>query len=115
MQGMVGYVQSRGRARRATSTFVVMVQRNCTSDIDNYRSFSQNEAYIKKLFRSSAPQSLQEPVAGETGDEGGSDYVYPTDLAKRERFVVPSTGAILTYNSAIGLLGHLCSLIPCDA
>ena len=114
MQGMVGYVQSRGRARRATSTFVVMVQQNSTSEIDNYRSFSQNEAYIKGLFRSSAPQSLPEPVAGDTEDGGGNDYVYPTDLAKRERFVVQSTGAILTYNSAIGLLGHLCSLIPCD-
>ncbi|KAI9446772.1 hypothetical protein H4582DRAFT_2070099 [Lactarius indigo] len=114
MQGMVGYVQSRGRARRATSTFVVMVQQNSTSEIDNYRSFSESEAHIKKLYRSSAPRSLQEPVAGETED-GGGDYVYPTDLAKRERFVVPSTGAILTYNSAIGLLGHLCSLIPCDA
>ncbi|KAF8274257.1 hypothetical protein EI94DRAFT_1794472 [Lactarius quietus] len=115
MQGMVGYVQSRGRARRATSTFVIMVQQNSTSEIDNYRTFSHNEAYIKKLFRSSNPQSLQEPVAGETEDGGGSDYVYPTDLAKRERFAVQSTGAILTYNSAIGLLGHLCSLIPCDA
>ncbi|KAH9063782.1 hypothetical protein EDB83DRAFT_2519936 [Lactarius deliciosus] len=114
MQGMVGYVQSRGRARRATSTFVVMVQQDSTSEIDNYRSFSENEVHIKKLYRSSAPRSLQEPVAGETED-GAGDYVYPTDLAKRERFVVPSTGAILTYNSAIGLLGHLCSLIPCDA
>jgi endoribonuclease Dicer len=28
---------------------------------------------------------------------------------------VPSTNAILTYNTAIGLLGHLCSLIPRDA
>jgi len=91
-----------------------MVQQNSTSDIDNYRSFSENEAYIKRLFHSSAPQPLQEPIVGETDDGGGSDYVYPTDLAKRERFVVPNTGAILTYNSAIGLLGHLCSLIPCD-
>jgi endoribonuclease Dicer len=48
-------------------------------------------------------------------EEDSSDYVYPTELAKRERFVVPSTGAILTYNTAIGLLGHLCSLIPRDA
>ena len=114
MQGMVGYVQSRGRARRATSTFVVMVQQNSTSEIKNYRSFSENEAYIKRLFRSPAPHFLQEPVAGETEDGGGGDYVYPTDLAKRERFIVPGTDAILTYNSAIGLLGHLCSLIPCD-
>ncbi|KAI0303519.1 hypothetical protein B0F90DRAFT_1896870 [Multifurca ochricompacta] len=83
MQDMVGYVQSRGRARRVTSTFVVMVQRPEECEIE--------------------------------GEGDSCDYVYPTDLAKRECFLVPSTGAILTYNTAIGLLGHLCALIPCDA
>ena len=116
MQGMVGYVQSRGRARRKTSTFVVMIQQNSASQLDNYRSLSENEPNIRKLYQSGTPL-YSRPVGGETMDDDGdsSDYVYPTDLAKRERFVVPSTNAILTYNTAIGLLGHLCSLIPRDA
>lgn len=117
MQGMVGYVQSRGRARRATSTFVVMIQQNNTSQFDNYRSLSESEPHIRKLYQSGTPASLSGPMDSQTevDDEDNNDYVYPTDLAKRERYVVPSTGAILTYNMAIGLLGHLCSLIPCDA
>ncbi|KAI0253802.1 hypothetical protein BJV78DRAFT_1298163 [Lactifluus subvellereus] len=116
MQGMVGYVQSRGRARRATSTFVVMVQQNNTSDIHNYRSLSEREPHMKKLYQSGTFTSLSVLEGGQSEDEeDSSDYVYPTDLARRERFVVPSTGAILTYNMAIGLLGHLCALIPCDA
>ena len=117
MQGMVGYVQSRGRARRATSTFVVMIQQNSTSQLDNYRSLSENEPHIRKLYQSGNPTFQSRLMGGETVDDDGdsSDYVYPTDLAKRERFVVPSTNAILTYNTAIGLLGHLCSLIPRDA
>jgi endoribonuclease Dicer len=116
MQDMVGYVQSRGRARRATSTFVVMVQQNNTSEIENYRSLSEREPHIKSLYQSGALKSPSVPEGGQSEDEeDSSDYVYPTDLAKRERFVVPSTGAILTYNMAIGLLGHLCALIPCDA
>jgi len=106
---MVGYVQSRGRARRATSTFVVMIQQNNASELDNYRSLSENEPQIRRLYQSGIPTL---GAGGQTvDDEGNSDYVYPTDLAKRERFVVPGTGAILTYNTAIGLLGHLCSLI----
>jgi len=110
---MVGYVQSRGRARRATSTFVVMIQQNNASELDNYRSLSENEPQIRRLYQSGIPTL---GAGGQTvDDEGNSDYVYPTDLAKRERFVVPGTGAILTYNTAIGLLGHLCSLIPRDA
>jgi endoribonuclease Dicer len=116
MQDMVGYVQSRGRARRATSTFVVMVQQNNTSEIENYRSLSEREPHIKSLYQSGDFKSLSVPERGQSDEEEDSnDYVYPTDLAKRERFVVPSTGAILTYNMAIGLLGHLCALIPCDA
>jgi endoribonuclease Dicer len=116
MQDMVGYVQSRGRARRATSTFVVMVQQDKTSEIENYRSLSEREPHIKSLYQS---EDLESPSVREGGqsedeEEDGADYVYPTDLAKRERFVVPSSGAILTYNMAIGLLGHLCALIPCD-
>ena len=113
----MGYVQSRGRARRATSTFVVMIQQNNTSQRDNYLSLSENEPHIRRLYQSGTPVLNSSPMGGQTmDDDGGSgDYVYPTDLAKRERFVVPGTNAILTYNTAIGLLGHLCSLIPRDA
>jgi endoribonuclease Dicer len=117
MQGMVGYVQSRGRARRATSTFVVMIQQNNTSQRDSYLSLSENEPHIRRLYQSGTPVLNSSPMGGQTMDDDGDsgDYVYPTDLAKRERFVVPGTNAILTYNTAIGLLGHLCSLIPRDA
>ena len=117
MQGMVGYVQSRGRARRATSTFVVMIQQNDTSQFDNYRYLSENEPHIRQLYQSGALTPFSGPVVDQMVDDedDGGDYVYPSELAKRERFVVPGTGAILTYNTAIGLLGHLCSLIPRDA
>ena len=117
MQGMVGYVQSRGRARRASSTFVVMIQQDDRSQFDNYRSLSENEPHMRQLYQSGTLTFFSEPGNDQTMDneEDISDYVYPTELAKRERFVVPSTGAILTYNTAIGLLGHLCSLIPRDA
>lgn len=117
MQGMVGYVQSRGRARRATSTFVVMIQQNNTSQRDNYLSLSESEPHIRRLYQSGTLVFNSGLMGGQIMDDDGdsSDYVYPTDLAKRERFVVPSTNAILTYNTAIGLLGHLCSLIPRDA
>jgi endoribonuclease Dicer len=109
MQGMVGYVQSRGRARRKTSTFVVMIQQNSASQLDNYRSLSENEPNIRKLYQSGTPL-YSRPVGGETMDDeaDSGDYVYPTDLAKRERFVFPSTNAILTFNKAIGHHGHLC-------
>jgi len=94
-----------------------MIQQNNTTQRDNYLSLSENEPHIRKLYQSGIPAFNSSPMGGQSMDDDGDsrDYVYPTDLAKRERFVVPGTNAILTYNTAIGLLGHLCSLIPRDA
>jgi endoribonuclease Dicer len=93
-----------------------MIQQNDTSQYDNYRYLSENEPQIRQLYQSGAFTPFSGPVVDQLVDDehDGGDYVYPSELAKRERFVVPSTGAILTYNTAVGLLGHLCSLIPRD-
>lgn len=53
------------------------------------------------MFRTSTDEA-------ESGDRDDRD-----DLAERERYVVPSTGASLTY-TAVGSHGRLCSLIPRD-
>ena len=44
----------------------------------------------------------------------GEDIVPTVTWGTSPQDVVPITGAILTYNTAIGLLNHLCSLIPRD-
>lgn len=36
----------------------------------------------------------------------------PTDVLIREQYIIESTGAVLTYGSAVSLLNHLCALIP---
>ncbi|KAI0628716.1 hypothetical protein C8Q77DRAFT_1145050 [Trametes polyzona] len=106
VQHMVGYVQSRGRARHKTSTFIIMLQEGAQTHVARYLQFSQSEPELKQAYQE---RSLRAPM--EMDDEIGDD---PQDLAERERYVVPSTGAVLTYTSAIGLLNHLCSLIPRD-
>ncbi|KAI0059136.1 P-loop containing nucleoside triphosphate hydrolase protein [Artomyces pyxidatus] len=108
LQHMVGYVQSRGRARHKDSTFVIMVQEGNALDMLRYKAFIDSEPEIKQLYH-----SLLNDRPGDNEDDD-SDEVCATDLAARERFVVPSTGAVLSYNTAIGLLGHLCALIPSD-
>ncbi|KAI0261075.1 hypothetical protein BC834DRAFT_973021 [Gloeopeniophorella convolvens] len=115
IHGMVGYVQSRGRTRHVSSNYVIMVQEKNTAEIDRYRSLSESEPHIKQLYQAGTVRLVPEVQDNDEGEESKADYVYPTDLAKRERYTVPSTGAVLTYNSAIALLEQLCSLIPCDA
>lgn len=40
---------------------------------------------------------------------------YETELENTPRYIVPSTGAVLSYDSAVALLSETCSLIPTDA
>lgn len=108
---MVGYVQSRGRARNKASTFVVMVQKDDSVHLSRYKSFLEGEPELKRVY-----QSRQDHVNGdEDEDDSDDEDTDPVDLVERERYVVPSTGAILTYDNSINLLNYLCSLIPCDA
>ncbi|THG95342.1 hypothetical protein EW026_g6294 [Hermanssonia centrifuga] len=111
IQHMVGYIQSRGRARQKTATFVVMVQEGQAAQLDRYKAFSESEPQLRLVYqtRDDAPA----PVAEDELEEG-EEREDPDDLAERQRYVVESTGAILTYNTSIGLLNHLCSLIPRD-
>lgn len=111
IQHMVGYIQSRGRARQKAATFVVMVQEGQASHIERYKSFSESEPQLRLVYQTR--EDLPKPAQDDELEEG-EEREDPLDLAERERYVVPNTGAILTYNTSIGLLNHLCSLIPRD-
>ena len=113
---MVGYVQSRGRARTKTSTFVIMAQAGHTSHLDRYKAFQEIEPELKKVYQAREnPTRPASPESSSDSEEGELEEDDPEDLAARERYIVPSTGAVLTYGSAIGLINYLCSLIPHDA
>ncbi|TRM59881.1 hypothetical protein BD626DRAFT_606328 [Schizophyllum amplum] len=102
----VGYRQSRGRARNKSSIFAVMIREDDEASLAKYQSLSLSESHLQKLYTSPAVEADEDPDADMLDDEA---------IAQRERYVVPSTGAVLTYDNAIDLLSHLCSFIPRDA
>ena len=107
---MVGYVQSRGRARNKASTFVIMIQQDDVAQLERYRSLKEQEPIVNHVYQTRhGPEEINEE------ELDGGEELDPQDLAERERYVVPSTGAILTYDNALTLLTHLCSLIPRDS
>ncbi|EMD34372.1 hypothetical protein CERSUDRAFT_55073 [Gelatoporia subvermispora B] len=111
LQHMVGYLQSRGRARHQTSTFIIMVEQGHEAHIARYRAFSESEPQIRQAYQTrEEPRNVSD--LSEEVEEG--EIIDPQDVAERERFVVPSTGAVLTYTSASGLLHQLCALVPRD-
>ncbi|TFK69658.1 hypothetical protein BDN72DRAFT_888239 [Pluteus cervinus] len=118
IQHMVGYVQSRGRARNKASTFVVMIRKDDEAHLTRYAMLKHGEPMLDQVVKE---QNLRlEAKASGNGDSGDdwdeeNDEAHPNDLLERERYVVPSTGAVLTYDNCLHLLHLLCTLIPHDA
>ncbi|KAH9484058.1 Endoribonuclease Dicer-like protein 3a [Psilocybe cubensis] len=108
LQHMVGYVQSRGRARKDGSTYVVMIQENDTAQLEKYHALKQKEPEVNRVY-----QTRHMDI--DDDESGSDDETDPVDMMARERYVVPSTGAVLNYDNSLNLLNYLCSLIPCDA
>lgn len=93
-----GYVQSRGRARKKDSEFVVMIKRD-TDEYLRYTNCIGHEEQLEKLYNQRLPDDEPEEP----------------ELENTPRYTVPETGATLTYGTAIALLGEVCSLLPTDA
>lgn len=93
-----GYIQSRGRARKKGSDFIVMIERDSVWET-KLRGFQRIEMQLDQQFQQHNHDSEPEEA----------------DLTHTPRFVVQETGATLTYGSAIALLDEVCSLIPSDA
>ncbi|KLO19664.1 hypothetical protein SCHPADRAFT_843134, partial [Schizopora paradoxa] len=109
IRNMVAYVQSRGRARQKASTFVIMIDEKDELELARYKKLRDIEPELKKSYQQ---ENTEEPDGGRDEDEERDD---PRDLEAREVHIVPSTGATLTYHSAIPLLNRLCSFIPRDS
>jgi endoribonuclease Dicer len=95
---MIQYIQSRGRARQAQSTYVHMVEQgNC----DHRRRIYQNTANENRLreFCSSLPEDRQLK---------GSDFDMDYHLRKERNqrvYTVRSSGAKITYRNSLSILG----------
>ncbi|KAF9466235.1 hypothetical protein BDZ94DRAFT_1212870 [Collybia nuda] len=111
---LVGYVQSRGRARNKASTFIIMMQKGDMSHLSRYQTLKEGEPEVNKAYQTRHVEDKEkEDIEVDEMDE--DDQTSPADIAQRERYVVPSSGAVLTYDNAINLLSYLCSLIPRDS
>ncbi|GJE88808.1 Dicer-like protein 2 [Phanerochaete sordida] len=92
---MVSWAQSRGRARRRRSTFLVMLGSDSASE--KIKAWEEMEKAMIKLYTD--PSRANDPPPESELDE---------DL----EFVVPETGAKLTLDSAVSHLYHFCSILP---
>lgn len=102
-QTMVGYLQSRGRARKRNSNYVVLVD---AAGAERYRKFIEAEPQLRLIYQRVHDQETRQENEMDTDEDEAED---------NERYVVESTGAVVTPTSAIGLLYLWCSLLTVDS
>ena len=98
---LTSYIQSRGRARRKNSHFVVFLQKDSLLDMHTLVEIKKSEEkFATWKDRSDAnDDEWSEP----------SEYCGPNEV-----FRVESTGACISYNSSINLLHYFCATLPND-
>ncbi|RDX50374.1 P-loop containing nucleoside triphosphate hydrolase protein [Lentinus brumalis] len=95
---VVSWAQSRGRARRKRSSFIIMFE--ATGPQDVVRKWEETEQQMMAAYNDPG-RDLAGPAEEEEEEMDG--YV---------EFEVASTGAIVTIHSAIPHLNHFCAVIP---
>ncbi|RPD62688.1 P-loop containing nucleoside triphosphate hydrolase protein [Lentinus tigrinus ALCF2SS1-7] len=95
---VVSWAQSRGRARRKRSSFIIMFERTGPQDV--VRKWEETEQQMMAAYNDPS-RNLAAPADEE--DEEMDGYV---------EFEVASTGAVVTIHSAIPHLNHFCAVIP---
>ncbi|THG98355.1 hypothetical protein EW026_g3818 [Hermanssonia centrifuga] len=93
---MVAWVQSRGRARRQRSSFVLMLDENAMAQ-SKFMKWEQMEKDMMNQYNDTSRDD-QEPESHEPEDD--------------IQFPIESTGAVLTLDSAIAHLHHFCAVLP---
>lgn len=112
LQHMVGYVQSRGRARNKTSKFVIMIQKDDVACLAKYHQYLSAEPHLKSVYQT---RQVDVTDSGEDQEDDEDEELDLVDLSERERYVVPSTSAFISYDNSLSLINQLCSMIPRDA
>lgn len=106
LRTFVGYVQSRGRARRVDSEYIIMISETGGPELGVYREYQSVEPGLKRRYQTSVTEA---PPLLPDDDDGLEDAA-----TMEEVFEIPRTGAKLTSYAAIPLLTYLCTLIPRD-
>ncbi|PAN51890.1 hypothetical protein PAHAL_9G627400 [Panicum hallii] len=101
---VLAYIQSRGRARKPGSDYILMLERGNLS----------HEAFLKHA-RSSEETLRKEAIERtDLSHLDGTSMISPVDTSPDSMYQVESTGAVVSLNSAVGLIHFYCSQLPSD-
>ncbi|CAA0826798.1 Endoribonuclease Dicer homolog 1 [Striga hermonthica] len=101
---VLAYIQSRGRARKPGSDYILMVERENLSHVAFLKNARISEETLRKEAIQRTDISHIKDTSSMNSAEALADSVYQ----------VESTGAVVSLNSAVGLIHFYCSQLPSD-
>ncbi|RCI04146.1 Dicer-like protein 1, partial [Rhizopus stolonifer] len=115
---LIAYIQSRGRARKKDSKYVVLVESQNMSQHNNFQDFRALEAEMKTFCQILPSErnvankfSVGQDLELDSSDEEDSDEEDYLEYS----IIVPETGATITKQNAVPLLHKYCSSLPSDS
>nr|GME03909.1 endoribonuclease Dicer homolog 1 [Ipomoea batatas] len=101
---VLAYIQSRGRARKPGSDYILMVERGNLS----HETFLRNARNSEETLRKEAIERT------DISHLKGASNLVSTEALPGTVYQVESTGAVVSLNSAVGLIHFYCSQLPTD-
>ncbi|CAL2242212.1 unnamed protein product [Prunus armeniaca] len=101
---VLAYIQSRGRARKPGSDYILMVERGNLS----HEAFLRNARNSEETLRKEAIERTDLSHLKDTS------RLISVDTTPGTVYQVESTGAVVSLNSAVGLIHFYCSQLPSD-
>lgn len=101
---VLAYIQSRGRARKPGSDYILMVERANLS----HETFLRNARNSEETLRKEAIERT------DLSHLDGIPMLNPIHTSPDSMYQVESTGAVVSLNSAVGLIHFYCSQLPSD-
>ncbi|XP_052194720.1 endoribonuclease Dicer homolog 1 isoform X2 [Diospyros lotus] len=101
---VLAYIQSRGRARKPGSDYILMVERGNLS----HEAFLRNARNSEETLRKEAIERT------DLSHLKGTTRLVSVDTTPGTMYQVESTGAVVSLNSAVGLIHFYCSQLPSD-
>ncbi|KAF1798735.1 dsRNA-specific ribonuclease III dicer [Mucor lusitanicus] len=117
---VIAYIQSRGRARRKDSKYILMLNRQNLKDMSLLRNVVRAEEMMKDYCRMLPKDRnlavMFDDASGSPGTEYHPEYIKQglSDKYLQDAFCIESTGALLTRSNAIALIYHYCATLPSD-
>lgn len=128
---VLAYIQSRGRARKPGSDYILMLERylmftrklyallviylillNQTDVI--FRENLSHETFLRNARNSEETLRKEAIERTDLSHLKGTPRLNPIDILPGSMYQVESTGAVVSLNSAVGLIHFYCSQLPSD-